>query len=55
MQDHLTTKVSRTSGEGGFLQIIIGLIIVLLIMKFLGLTVSEVVDWFKTFFADVLK
>jgi hypothetical protein len=41
--------------RGGFLQIIIFIIVALLIMKFLGVTVSEVVDWFKSFFGSVFS
>ncbi|KKR42936.1 MAG: hypothetical protein UU10_C0011G0015 [Parcubacteria group bacterium GW2011_GWF1_40_6] len=47
-------KKSETK-DGGFLQIIIVIIIALLIMKYFGVTISEVVIWFKTFFASVLK
>lgn len=44
-----------TNQEGGFLKIIILIVIALLIMKFLGVTVSDVVNWFKNFFGSVLK
>ena len=47
-------KKSETK-DGGFLQIIIVIIVALLIMKYFGVTISEVVIWFKTFFASVLK
>jgi hypothetical protein len=41
--------------NGGFLQFIILILILLFIMKFLGLSISDVIDWFKTTFRDVLK
>ena len=41
--------------QGGFIQIIIFIVIALIIMKFMGVTISDVVNWFKTFFADVLR
>lgn len=41
--------------NGGFLQIIVVIIVALLIMKYYGVTISEVVIWFKTFFASVLR
>jgi hypothetical protein len=41
--------------QGGFLQIIILIIIALLIMKYMGVTVSGVWDWFVTFFRNVLR
>jgi hypothetical protein len=47
-------KKSETK-DGGFLQIIVVVIIALLIMKYYEVTISEVVIWFKTFFASVLR
>ena len=41
--------------EGGFIEIIIIVIIALLIMKYNGMTISGVIVWFKSFFASVLK
>jgi len=41
--------------EGGFLQIIILILIVLFIMKYSGLTISDAVNWFKTTFNSVLR
>ncbi len=43
------------NNEGGFLQIIILVIIALLIMKYLGITVSGLVHWFISFFSSVLR
>jgi len=41
--------------EGGFIELIVLIIIVLLIMKYYGITVSGVVDWFASFFRSVLR
>ena len=41
--------------KGGFIQIVIFIIIALIILKFLNLTISDVVYYFKTFFADVFR
>lgn len=41
--------------KGGFLEIIVIIVIALLIMKYMGVTVSGVINWFTTFFRDVLK
>ncbi len=41
--------------QGGFLEIIIFILIVLLIMKYFDITLSEVIFWFKSFFGSVLR
>lgn len=41
--------------EGGFLKLIILIIIALFVMKYSGITISEVVDWFKTTFGSVFQ
>jgi len=41
--------------SAGFIQIIITIIVVLFILKFLGLTLSDVINWFKTTFGSVLR
>jgi uncharacterized protein involved in cysteine biosynthesis len=41
--------------EGGFLEIIIFIIIALLIFKFFGITISGVWNWFTSFFRSVLR
>ena len=51
----INTQGGSASTQGGFLEIIIFILIALLIMKYLGITVSEVVYWFKSFFASVLR
>ena len=38
----------------GFLQIIIFVIVALVIMKFLGVTVTQVFAWLRSLFASVL-
>jgi len=48
-------KKMKNTKQGGFLELIVLIIVALLIMKYMGLTVSEVVDWFKDFFAGVLR
>ncbi|MBU0998708.1 hypothetical protein KKG24_00145 [Patescibacteria group bacterium] len=45
----------KNSKENGFIQIIILLIISLFVMKFFGITISEVFNWFSSFFKSVLK
>jgi uncharacterized protein involved in cysteine biosynthesis len=45
----------KTNKMGGFLQIIILIIVALLLMKFLGITVSGVYNWFVSFFQSVLR
>ncbi|MDR3519943.1 MAG: hypothetical protein P4L63_03620 [Candidatus Pacebacteria bacterium] len=41
--------------EGGFIELIILIIIALLIMKYFGITISGVVNWFESFFRSVLR
>jgi hypothetical protein len=48
-------KKSIKNQQAGFIKIIILIIILLLVMKFSGTTISEVVNWFKNFFGSVLK
>lgn len=47
--------MKNKSQKGGFLQIIIIIVVALLIMKYMGLTVSGAINWFTNFFASVLK
>jgi len=46
---------NKIKKEKGFIQLIILIIIVLFIMKYSGVTVTEVVNWFKTTFSGVLR
>jgi hypothetical protein len=49
----MNNKIKNT--KGGFLEIIILVIIALLLMKYFGITVSGVIYWFQSFFASVLR
>lgn len=46
---------SASTGQGGFLEIIIIIIIALLIMKYYGVTISGMIHWFTSFFSNVLR
>jgi hypothetical protein len=48
-------KVTVKNKEGGFLEIIVVILIALFIMKYMGVTISDVVIWFKTTFSGVLR
>ncbi len=55
-------NILKRNKEGGFIEIIIIVIIALLLMKYFGVTVStvvawgkEFVEWFTNFFRDILK
>ena len=59
---NLKNKNKREYTQGGFLQIIIVIVVALFAMKFFGITFSEVFDWFSSFlrwfiyfFRDILK
>jgi hypothetical protein len=39
----------------GFVELIILIIIALLLMKYFGITVSGVINWFESFFKSVLR
>ncbi|HEY4493981.1 MAG TPA: hypothetical protein VJB95_00910 [Candidatus Paceibacterota bacterium] len=41
--------------RGGFLRLIILILVALFILKFSGITISDVINWFKTTFNDVLQ
>jgi|GEM_PF-2897615 len=45
----------KKGSQGGFIQVIIVILIALLLMKYFGITVSEVYYWFRSYFADVLR
>ena len=42
-----------TSTQGGFLKLIIFIIIALFLMKYLDISVSDVINWVKTLFNSV--
>jgi uncharacterized protein involved in cysteine biosynthesis len=48
-------KEKIASTQGGFLELIIFIIIALLLMKYFGITISSVVNWFESFFRSVLR
>jgi hypothetical protein len=48
-------RYMQTSQKGGFIQLIILIVIALLIMKYSGLTISGVWHWFTSFFSVVLQ
>ncbi|MFA6256923.1 MAG: hypothetical protein WCT29_01285 [Candidatus Paceibacterota bacterium] len=41
--------------QGGFLELIVVILIALFLMKYFDITISEVVYWFKSFFGSVLR
>jgi len=43
------------STQAGFFKIILLILIALLLMKYLGITVSGVINWFVVFFKNVLR
>ncbi len=47
-------KDSRNQ-QGGFIQLIIAIIILLFIMKYTGVTLSDIVNWFANTFHTVLR
>jgi uncharacterized protein involved in cysteine biosynthesis len=49
------SKKIKNTKQGGFLELIVLIIVALLVMKYMGLTVSEVINWFKSFFGSVLR
>jgi len=49
------SKNLDTNREEGFVQVIIVIIIALLIMKYYGITLTEAYNWFRAYFADVLR
>lgn len=45
----------KNKKQGGFFEIIIVIIIALLLMKYFGITISGVINWFESFFRSVLR
>ncbi len=52
----------KRNKEGGFIELIVLVVIALLLMKYFGVTISmvihwakEFIEWFKIFFKDILK
>ncbi len=48
-------KGETKNQNGGFLKLIIFIIIALLLLKFFNISISDAVNWFKSFFSSVLK
>ena len=57
MKNAIENKKNRfaSTKQGGFLEIIIIIIIALLIMKYFGVTISGAIHWFTSFFSNVLR
>jgi hypothetical protein len=51
----MKNQLNIKNKSGGFLQIIILILVALFIMKYSGVTISGLVYWFKTTFASVLR
>ena len=49
------TPTHQKGKEGGFIELIILVVVALLLMKYFGVTISGVINWFTTFFHSVLK
>lgn len=48
--------IKNTKNEGsGFIQLIVLILIALFLMKYYGITISGVINWFTTTFKDVLR
>jgi hypothetical protein len=41
--------------ESGIIELIILIIIALLLMKYFGITISGVINWFESFFRNVFR
>lgn len=41
--------------KGGFIQVIILILIFLFLLKYMNMTITDVVEWFRHTFADVLR
>ncbi len=48
-------NITKNDKEGGFLEIIVLIIIALLLMRYFGITISGVINWFASFFRSVLR
>lgn len=55
MKNNIKNPARFGGKQDGFLEIIILIIIALLLMKYFGITISGVVNWFSSFFSGVLK
>mgnify|MGYP001574961308 CR=1 FL=1 len=48
-------KINKKEKEGGFIQIIVLVVIALLVMKYYGITITIAFNWFKDYFSSVLQ
>ncbi len=55
MKNQMNQKNVMKNKEGGFLELIVIIVIALVIMKYYGITISGVIHWFTSYFANVLK
>lgn len=55
----MQNKINKIKGvknkEGGFLELIVIIVIALVIMRYYGITITGVIHWFTNYFANVLK
>lgn len=47
--------INMKNNKKGFIELIILIIIALFLMKYLGITISGIINWFLTTFHNVLK
>jgi len=45
----------KNNQQGGFLQLILFIVIALLIMKYFNITISDIINWFQSLFGSVLR
>ena len=48
-------KNKMQNKEGGIIELIVLIIIALLLMKYFDITISDIVNWFESFFRSVLR
>ena len=59
--DHQIDKRQSSQGglprnrQAGFIELIIVILVFLFILKYMGLSISDVVNWFKDTFQEVLR
>lgn len=47
--------MNTNNKEGGFIKLIVAVLIALLVMKYYDVTISELINWFKSFFGSILR
>ena len=48
-------KNQMQNKNGGIIELIILIVVALLLMKYFGITISGVINWFESFFRTVFK